>query len=77
MRCYILLMIGGYLMTEKSTNQVHLQWLPLLEDFQRFRALSWGLAVLAWTYHSLCSATHRATIDITGCTLLLVSWIYQ
>ncbi|RYQ95264.1 hypothetical protein Ahy_B08g090336 [Arachis hypogaea] len=76
-RCYILLLIGGYLMTDKSNNLVHLRWLPLLADFVRCRELSWGSAVLAWTYYSLCSAAHQGTTDISSCTPLLMSWIYQ
>ncbi|RYR71096.1 hypothetical protein Ahy_A02g005393 isoform B [Arachis hypogaea] len=75
-RCYIMLLIGGYLMMDKSNNLVHLQWLPLLVDFRMCRGLSWGSAVLAWTYHSLCSAAHRGTTDIAGCTPLLMSSIY-
>ncbi|RYR12243.1 hypothetical protein Ahy_B04g069770 [Arachis hypogaea] len=71
-RCYIMLMIGVYLLTDKSNNTVHLRWLPLLDDFERCRSMSWDSAVLAWTYNSLCSATHRSTIDIAGCTPLLV-----
>ncbi|RYR07322.1 hypothetical protein Ahy_B05g074652 [Arachis hypogaea] len=51
-RCYILLLIGGYLMTDKSNNHIHIRWLPLLDDFERCRILSWGSVVLAWTYHS-------------------------
>ncbi|RYR03530.1 hypothetical protein Ahy_B06g082554 [Arachis hypogaea] len=73
MRCYIMLLIGGYLMTDKSNNQVHLWWLPFRDDFQRCHFLSWGSAVLVWTYHSLCSTTHRATTDIAGYTPLLIS----
>ncbi|RYR69571.1 hypothetical protein Ahy_A03g016121 [Arachis hypogaea] len=49
-RCYIMLPIRGYLMTDKSNNLVHLRWFPLLEDFGRCLALSWGSAMLAWTY---------------------------
>ncbi|RYQ96061.1 hypothetical protein Ahy_B08g091561 [Arachis hypogaea] len=52
-------------------------WLPLLEDFARYHNLSWGSAVLAWTYHSLCPVAHRSTTDIVGCTPLLVLWIYH
>ncbi|RYR03300.1 hypothetical protein Ahy_B06g082176 [Arachis hypogaea] len=33
-RCYIMLLIGGYLMTDKSNTLVHHRWLPLLADFQ-------------------------------------------
>ncbi|MED6187822.1 hypothetical protein PIB30_116749 [Stylosanthes scabra] len=76
-RCYILMLIGGYLMTDKSSSLVHIRWLPLLADFNRCRQLSWGAAVLAWTYHSLCSATHRNVTDIAGCIPLLMSWIYH
>ncbi|RYR24873.1 hypothetical protein Ahy_B02g058432 [Arachis hypogaea] len=77
MRCYIMLLIRGYLMTELSNNQVHIRWLLLLEDFERCRRLSWESSVLAWTYHLLCFAAHRSTTNIAGCTLLLVSWIYH
>ncbi|RYR03891.1 hypothetical protein Ahy_B06g083294 [Arachis hypogaea] len=42
-RCYIMLLIGGYLMTDKSNNMVHLRWLPLLRDFAECRAFFLGL----------------------------------
>ncbi|RYQ98715.1 hypothetical protein Ahy_B07g086478 [Arachis hypogaea] len=35
MKCYIMLLIGGYLMIDKSNNQVHIKWLPSFEDFER------------------------------------------
>ncbi|QHO18546.1 uncharacterized protein DS421_11g321430 [Arachis hypogaea] len=72
-----MLLIGGYLMTDKSNNRVHLRWLPLLRNFTECRALSWGSAVLAWTYKSLSLVAQRGVTDITGCTPLLMSWIYQ
>ncbi|RYR40415.1 hypothetical protein Ahy_A09g046164 [Arachis hypogaea] len=37
-RCYIMLLIEGYLMTDKFNNLVHLRWLPLLRDFEECRA---------------------------------------
>ncbi|XP_015967256.1 serine/threonine-protein phosphatase 7 long form homolog [Arachis duranensis] len=76
-RCYIILLIRGYLMTHKSNNLVHLPWLPLLQDFGRCQPLSWGLAMLAWTYQSMCSAAHRGVMNIADYTPLLMSWIYQ
>ncbi|RYQ86081.1 hypothetical protein Ahy_B10g105742 [Arachis hypogaea] len=76
-RCYIMLLIGGNLLTDKSNNLVHVRWLPLLRDFAECRGLSWGSAVLAWTYQSLCLAAQRGVTDIAGCTPLLMSWIYQ
>ncbi|RYR35505.1 hypothetical protein Ahy_A10g050649 [Arachis hypogaea] len=47
-RCYIMLLIDGYLITDKSNNQVHIRWLPLLAYFGRCSSLSfrWGSAVL-------------------------------
>ncbi|RYR15299.1 hypothetical protein Ahy_B04g072024 [Arachis hypogaea] len=39
-RCYIMLLIGGYLLIDKFNNLVHIHWLPLLRDFAECRALS-------------------------------------
>ncbi|RYR69265.1 hypothetical protein Ahy_A03g015817 [Arachis hypogaea] len=50
---------------------------PTLCQYTRCRNLSWDFAVLAWTYHSLCSAAHRATTDIAWCMPLLMCWIYH
>ncbi|QHO16421.1 uncharacterized protein DS421_10g303390 [Arachis hypogaea] len=36
-RCYIMLLIRGYLLTDKSNNLVHLRWIPLLRDFEECR----------------------------------------
>ncbi|RYQ93003.1 hypothetical protein Ahy_B09g099260 [Arachis hypogaea] len=70
-RCYIMLLIGSYLMTDKSNTQVHIRWLSLLDNFGRCSGLSWGSTVLAWTYHSLCLAAHRDTTNIARCISLL------
>ncbi|RYR07695.1 hypothetical protein Ahy_B05g075106 [Arachis hypogaea] len=66
-----------WLRDHKSNNLVHIHWLPLLRDFAECRALSWGSAMLPWTYQSLCLAAQRGVTDIVDCTLLLMSWIYQ
>ncbi|RYR19136.1 hypothetical protein Ahy_B03g063844 [Arachis hypogaea] len=39
-KCYIMLLIGRYLMTDKSNNLVHVRWLPLLRDFDECRSFS-------------------------------------
>ncbi|CAN1178816.1 Serine/threonine-protein phosphatase 7 long form homolog [Linum perenne] len=41
---YMLCLIGGFLFPNKSTQYVHLMWLPLLEDFTSVGSLSWGFA---------------------------------
>ncbi|RYQ82711.1 hypothetical protein Ahy_B10g101280 [Arachis hypogaea] len=72
-RCYIMLLIRWYLITDKSNNLVHIRWLPLLRNFGECKALSWGSAVLAWTYQSLCSAAQRGVTDISSCTMTHLS----
>ncbi|RYR27972.1 hypothetical protein Ahy_B01g052048 [Arachis hypogaea] len=76
-RCYIMLLIGGYLMTDKSNNQVYIRWLPLLADFERCHGMSWdplclhGRTTLYAMQHieiprtlpvALCSSFRRYTI---------------
>ncbi|MED6150745.1 hypothetical protein PIB30_075505 [Stylosanthes scabra] len=39
--------------------------------------LSWGSAVLCWTYHHLCIASRRDNLEMSGCLPLVISWIYQ
>ncbi|MED6137165.1 hypothetical protein PIB30_062492 [Stylosanthes scabra] len=56
---------------------VFVRWLPLLEDFEQCKKLSWGSVVLCYTYHCLCQASDRATTDIAGCLPLMMSRIYQ
>ncbi|RYR43554.1 hypothetical protein Ahy_A08g039965 [Arachis hypogaea] len=65
------------LLTDKSNNLVHVRWLPLLRDFAECRVLSWGSAVLAWTYQSLCLAAQRGVTDIADYIPLLMSLIYR
>ena len=50
---YIIHMIGTTLFLDYSTNMVYLRWLPLLEDFDVYGAMSWGSIVLAFLYREL------------------------
>ncbi|KAF7828664.1 serine/threonine-protein phosphatase 7 long form-like protein [Senna tora] len=43
-RAYILKLIGGYLMPDKSSKEVYLMYLPLLADLTAVRTFSWGSA---------------------------------
>ncbi|MED6189378.1 hypothetical protein PIB30_095496 [Stylosanthes scabra] len=62
---------------DKSDNMVSVRWVPLLKCFDAWAQLSWGSAVLSYTYHHLCQAVDRDTTDIASCTPLIMSWIYQ
>ncbi|KAF7807039.1 serine/threonine-protein phosphatase 7 long form-like protein [Senna tora] len=76
-RAYILKLIGGYLMPDKSSKEVYLMYLPLLADLTAVRTFSWGSAVLAYLYRELCNATDPDTHDISGCMVLLHLWAWE
>lgn len=79
-RAYILQLIGGLLMPDKSGNLAHVQYLPLLEDFGTTRSYSWGSAILAVLYHEMCKAVIVKNgikiTDVGGCLILLQSWAW-
>ncbi|KAL4381487.1 hypothetical protein AHAS_Ahas04G0138400 [Arachis hypogaea] len=72
-RCYLLILIGEYLFTNKSASLVPLRWLQLLEDFDSCKRLLWGSALLLHTNYSLCSAVWRDMINIVRCVPLVMS----
>ncbi|KAF7814642.1 serine/threonine-protein phosphatase 7 long form-like protein [Senna tora] len=74
-RAYILRLIGGYLMPDKSSRNVYLMYLPLLNSFEEAGKLSWGSAVLAYLYREFCRGTHYDQKDIGGCMMLLHLWM--
>ncbi|XP_038998440.1 serine/threonine-protein phosphatase 7 long form homolog [Hibiscus syriacus] len=75
-RAYILRVIGGILMPDKSRNKVHCMWLRHLTDFRVAGTLSWGSAVLAFLFKEMCRATDYQKTAIGGCLLLLQSWAW-
>ncbi|KAL4389965.1 hypothetical protein AHAS_Ahas03G0097800 [Arachis hypogaea] len=77
MRGYIMQLIGGILFPDAFDSRVHIKWLPLLEDLDACDRLSWGSAVLAWTYRQMCRATEHGVRNLGGCVILLMSWDYH
>lgn len=75
-RAYLLRLIGGLVIPDKSCNRVHLMYLPLLKHIQRVRLYSWGSACLANLYRQMCRATAPSYACMGGCTLLLQSWVW-
>ncbi|MBA0620382.1 hypothetical protein Godav_006103, partial [Gossypium davidsonii] len=69
-RAYILQILEGYLMPDKSQNLVHLRWLLKLIDFRAAGELSWRSAVLATLYRKMFSAMQPNKIKIGGCLSL-------
>ncbi|KAK5804029.1 hypothetical protein PVK06_031678 [Gossypium arboreum] len=75
-RSFILRLIGGILMPNKSQNLVRIRWLLHLVDFKEIIRLSWGSTVLATLYRELCRTTKPNKMSISGCLLLLQSWVW-
>ncbi|GFY81180.1 hypothetical protein Acr_01g0009890 [Actinidia rufa] len=73
-RAYILQLIGGLLLTNYSQTLVRVAYLPLLLDLDAAVACSWGSAVLAMLYRSMCRATKTGQRQIAGALLLLQIW---
>ncbi|GFY93798.1 hypothetical protein Acr_09g0002440 [Actinidia rufa] len=70
-RAYILRLIGGLLLTDYSQTLVRVAYLPFLLDLDAAGACSWGSAVLAILYRSMCRATKIGQRQIAGALLLL------
>ncbi|GFS46221.1 hypothetical protein Acr_00g0100880 [Actinidia rufa] len=70
-RAYILRLIGGILLTDYSQILVRVAYVPLLLDLDAAGACSWGSAVLAMLYRSMCRAAKIGQRQIAGALLLL------
>ncbi|CAN1139140.1 Serine/threonine-protein phosphatase 7 long form homolog [Linum perenne] len=76
-RAYMLCLTGGFLFPNKSTQYVHLMWLPLLRDFTFAGGLSWGSACLAWLYREICRASYVVAEQISGPLFILQIWAWE
>ncbi|KAF7845062.1 serine/threonine-protein phosphatase 7 long form-like protein [Senna tora] len=76
-RAYILRLLGCFLMPDTSGNLQSLMYLPLLENLDDVKKFSWGSAVLAYLYRSLCHATDYKEVNIGGCMHLLTVWAWD
>ncbi|XP_071916738.1 serine/threonine-protein phosphatase 7 long form homolog isoform X2 [Coffea arabica] len=76
-RIYLLLLLGGHLLSDKSGNKVPLLYMPLLRDLETVGQYSWGSAILATLYRSLCSATSPYRSSIAGPLMLLQLWAWE
>ncbi|KAL9670434.1 hypothetical protein QQ045_007986 [Rhodiola kirilowii] len=73
-RAYMLLMLGSSLLPDSSTSEISLHYLPLLADLDSLSSYSWGAAVLAYLYRSLCTACESKHTQLIGCAILLQLW---
>ena len=76
-RAYIMRLIGGYLMPDRTGHRVPLMYLPLLADLEAAGQYSWGFTILAHLYREMCNATDYTNKDIGGCLTLLHMWAWD
>ncbi|CAI0472822.1 unnamed protein product [Linum tenue] len=83
-RAYALSLMGGVLFPDRSGATVHLQYLLLIEDWQRAGRFAWGAAVLSYLYRetdrSTLHITHTGTSlggDLGGWVALLQFWAWE
>jgi len=72
-KAYILGLIGGVLMLDKTGNKVHLMYLNYLTNLQITRRYNWGSTCWAMLYREMCRAIDRRAKTMGGCASLLQS----
>lgn len=75
-RGYLMMVIGGAILPDKSSNRVNIKYLPLLSNFENIGKYSWGSACLTNLYRMLCKTATCTSSCMGGCTMLLQSWAW-
>ncbi|KAL9678324.1 hypothetical protein QQ045_016168 [Rhodiola kirilowii] len=70
-------MLGSSLFPDSSGSEISLHFLPKLADLDSLSSYSWGGAVLAYLYHSLCNACELKATQLSGCAILLQLWAWE
>ncbi|XP_058776536.1 protein MAIN-LIKE 2-like [Vicia villosa] len=73
-KVYIMLMFGNLLFPESTGNTVNFFYFSLFDSISKIRKYSWGSAVLALLYQSLCKNAYDDTCTFYGCAFLLQVW---
>ncbi|RYR32116.1 hypothetical protein Ahy_B01g057106 isoform F [Arachis hypogaea] len=75
-RAYIMMLLGTQLFADKSSNRIHIRWLPFVARLEEMGGYSWGSAELAWLYRCMCRVANRHVVKLAGPLQLLQSWIF-
>ncbi|RYQ92665.1 hypothetical protein Ahy_B09g098875 [Arachis hypogaea] len=75
-RAYIMTLLGTQLFADKSSNRIHIRWLPYVARLEEMGAYNWGSAALAWLYRCMCRVVNRHVVNLAGPLQLLQSWIF-
>lgn len=73
-RCYLMLLFGNVLFPDSTGNTVNFMYLRLLMDINKVGRYSWGSAVLATLYQSMCKNAKKDSCTFYGCALLVQVW---
>jgi len=73
-RVYILGLVGGVLMPDRTDNKVYLMYLTFLTNLRRTTRYNWGSACLVVLYRELSTDAKAKTMG--GCASLLQSWAW-
>ena len=66
-QAYHLYLIGVVLFADKTSNQVQLLYLKLLDDpWERIAEYSWGSVAVGYLYRRLCGAAQKNVKEIAG-----------
>ncbi|XP_020219768.2 serine/threonine-protein phosphatase 7 long form homolog [Cajanus cajan] len=75
-RAYILRLLGGMLLSDKSSTLVPMRYLVMLTNLDQCGQLSWRSALLAHLYREPCVATNYDNKEISGACVLLQLWAW-
>ncbi|XP_070028893.1 serine/threonine-protein phosphatase 7 long form homolog [Nicotiana sylvestris] len=76
-RLALLLLFGCVLFPNTSGSKVSMCFLHHLQELDSLPQYSWGVAVLAYLYRSMCRASMGPAVDICGFLPLLQVWAWQ
>ncbi|RYR32113.1 hypothetical protein Ahy_B01g057106 isoform D [Arachis hypogaea] len=65
-RAYIMMLLGTQLFADKSSNRIHIRWLPFVARLEEMGGYSWGSAELAWLYRCMCRVANRHVVKWSG-----------
>ncbi|XP_019228932.1 PREDICTED: serine/threonine-protein phosphatase 7 long form homolog [Nicotiana attenuata] len=76
-RLALLLLFGCVLFPDTSGSRVTMRFLHYLQQLDELPQYSWGSAILAYLYRSMCRASIGPAVDICGFLPLLQVWALQ
>ncbi|QHO48951.1 uncharacterized protein DS421_1g09790 [Arachis hypogaea] len=74
---HIFCVLGMVVFLDKLTTSLNSKFLPLLRDFHRISAYSWGAVSLAHLYRSLCRTSRYNCKEMDGPLILFFVWAWE